>query len=92
MYIYTTEFEYEGDNGSIAGVATLQYEINESRDADIGGVDGREAENVELLFVAIDGLQLTRIQVEELMLTNALATYEEAIREEIQDQINSGDL
>ena len=80
MTIYTTEFEYEGDNGSITGVATLQYEINESRD------------NVELLFVAIDGLQLTRSQVEELMLTNALATYEESTREEIQEQINAGDL
>ena len=92
MTIYTTEFEYEGDNGSITGVATLQYEINESRDADIGGIDGREAENVELLFVAIDGLQLTRSQVEDFMLTNALATYEESIREKIQDQINAGDL
>ncbi len=92
MTIYTTEFEYEGDNGSIAGVATLQYEINESLDSDIGGIDGREAENVELLFVAIDGLQLTRSQVEELMLTGALVNYEESIREEIQGQINAGDL
>lgn len=54
---------FEGDEFTLAGVATYDVEVSKCFDADIGGTDGLEVGNVELVDIRLDDLRLTREQV-----------------------------
>jgi len=54
---------FEGDNCSLAGVATYDVTLSKAYDADIGGTDGIEVDSVELFELRLDGLKLSREQV-----------------------------
>ena len=74
---HETEFEYEGDHGGmLVGVAVFQYETEKCFDKDIGGSDGVEVSSIELMHVRVDGMQVTRDQVEALMTVKGLREYE----------------
>ena len=83
---------FSGDNCEVTGVAVYTYDIDEFFDADIGGRDGREVFGVDLLKVKLDGVHLTRDQIELIVGKSALLRIESATRDELQEMVDGGEL
>lgn len=82
------EAEFHGDAGHVAGVAT--YDITIERYADPGSKPCWHAMCAELVSLRIDGLTLTRDQVEEVCTKNDLIEAEGMICERYQEKIDTG--
>ena len=86
------EAVFSGDNCEVTGVEVYTYDIEEFFDADIGGRDGREVTGAELLKVKLDGVHLTRDQIELIVGKDALLCIESATRDELQRKLDRGEL
>lgn len=80
--------EFSGDTGSVTGTAVYLVTIEYGLNSDIGGRDGWEALNTELLRVEIDALHLTRDQIVLVTCEAAVRRSEESVVEDVDANVD----
>ena len=76
--------EFSGDAFVVSGVAFYDVTVSRAYDADIGGIDGMEVDDVELTEFRLDGLKLTRTQMVEAAGESAIESAEDRVAEDFR--------
>ena len=79
MIYHDTDTTIDGTRCSLTGEAVFSVSVDDFNDADIGGSDGAEVTGCELLRFELDGLHLTREQVELVLGRSGLRAWEDAV-------------
>lgn len=90
-FTHETYAEYFGDDCSITGTAVYDVTAERFFDRDIGGSDGLEVTNCELLHVKLDGQKLSRDFIEAIIGKAQLLADESAAVSAAQSSLDAGD-